>query len=86
MQVKHEIRNFILENFLYGQDDNTLGDDVSFMESGIIDSTGVLELVSFVQDKYKIKVSDDELIPANFDSLKVLASFIERKSANGSGA
>ena len=82
MQVKSEIRHFITENFLYGQDDNTLGDDVSFMESGIIDSTGVLELVAFVQNKYKIRVSDEELIPANFDSLKLLASFIEKKSAS----
>jgi len=82
MQVKSEIRHFIVENFLYGQDDNTLGDDVSFMESGIIDSTGVLELVSFVQNKYKIRVSDEELIPTNFDSLKLLVSFIEKKSAS----
>jgi acyl carrier protein len=82
MQVKSEIRQFIVENFLYGQDDNALSDDVSFMESGIIDSTGVLELVSFVQDKYKIKVSDDELIPTNFDSLKQLAGFIEKKASD----
>ena len=82
MQVKSEIRHFITENFLYGQDDNTLGDDVSFLEFGIIDSTGVLELVSFVQNKYKIRVSDEELVPANFDSLKLLASFIEKKIAS----
>jgi acyl carrier protein len=79
MEVKAEIRNFIIENFYYGQDDEKLGDDVSFLENGIIDSTGVLELVSFVQEKHDIHVSDDELVPDNFDSLNKLEAFITRK-------
>ena len=82
MEVKAEIRNFIIENFYYGQDDDKLGDDVSFLENGIIDSTGVLELVSFVQEKHDIHVSDDELIPDNFDSLNKLEAFITKKLDN----
>jgi len=79
MQVKREIKNYIVESFLYGQDDNTIDDDVSFLENGIIDSTGVLELVSFVQDTYGITVTDDELIPDNFDTLNKLELFIMKK-------
>src|SRR5512135_1311985 len=86
MQCKPEIKKFITDNFLYGLEDDTLGDDVSFLENGIIDSTGVLELVSFVQEKYKISVADEELVPDNFDSLNKLASFIAQKTGNGNKA
>lgn len=79
MNIKAEIRKYIIENFLYGSDDNTLSDDVSFLENGIIDSTGVLELVSFVQETFGIKVKDEELIPNNFDSLSKLEAFIVNK-------
>jgi acyl carrier protein len=79
MQLKREIKKYIIENFLYGQDDDTLNDEVSFLEKGIIDSTGVLELVSFVQDTYGIQVLDDEIVPDNFDSIGKLEIFIMRK-------
>ncbi len=79
MKLKSEIKCFIIDNFLYGQDDNKLGDDMSFLSNGIIDSTGVLELVSFVQEKYGITVSDEELLPENLDSLNKLALFIAKK-------
>ena len=82
MSLIPEIRSFIVENFLYGQDDG-FGDDVSFLEKGIIDSTGVLELVSFVEDKYGISVDDEELVPDNFDSLNNLSAYIARKKNNG---
>ncbi len=83
METKGEIRNFIIENFYYGQDDNMLGDDTSFLQNGIIDSTGVLELVSFLQEKYTIQVTDDELIPGNLDSLSKVEAFIRKKRNNG---
>ncbi len=79
MQLKSEIRHFIIENFLYGQDDGDLKDDVSFLEKGLIDSTGVLELVSFIEEKYGIPVEDEELIPDNFDSVNKLSAFITKK-------
>jgi acyl carrier protein len=79
---KSEIRQFVVENFLYGRDDHTLDDDVSFLEKGIIDSTGVLELVSFIEEKYGISVDDQELIPDNFDSLNNLSSFVSQKRGN----
>jgi len=83
MQLKQEIRSYIIENFYYGQDDQTLNDDVSFLQNGIIDSTGVLELVSFIQEKYAIHVADDDLIPDNLDSLSKVAAFVTRKRNNG---
>ncbi len=78
MQLKFEIRNFVVENFLYGQNDG-LGDDISFMQKGIIDSTGILELVAFVEEKYGISVADEELIPDNFDSINKLSTYIVKK-------
>ena len=83
METKREIRNFIIENFYYGQDDNTLDDDASFLQNGIIDSTGVLELVSFLQEKYTIYIDDDELVPENLDSLSKVEAFIKKKRNNG---
>ncbi len=83
MQLKYEIRSFIVENFLYGQDDHGLKDDVSFLSNGLIDSTGVIELVLFVETKYGISVKDDELIPDNFDSIENLSTFIMKKKNNG---
>jgi acyl carrier protein len=81
MQLKQDIKTYLIENFYYGQDDNTLTDDISFLENGIIDSTGVLELVSFIQEKYGITVSDEEILPDNFDSINKLAGFIMHKTA-----
>jgi acyl carrier protein len=82
MSQKLQIRNFIVENFLYGQDDG-FGEDVSLLEKGIIDSTGVLELVSFLEDRFAISVEDEELVPANFDSLSRLAAYVSKKMDNG---
>ncbi len=81
MQLKSEIRNFIVDYFLYGQDDG-FGDDVSFLAKGLLDSTGVLELVSFVEERYGISLEDEELIPENLDSISRLSAFITRKIGN----
>ncbi len=80
MQISADIRDFLVENFLYGRDDGALRDDVSLLESGLVDSTGVLELVSFVEEKYGITVKDSELVPDNFDSIDKLAGFILKKT------
>ena len=78
MQLKSDIRNFIIENFLYGKRDG-LEDDMSFLEKGLIDSTGVLELVAFVEGKYGISVADEDLVPENFDSVSRLSDYVEAK-------
>jgi acyl carrier protein len=73
------LRAFIAENF-YLPPGQALEDTTSFLEHGIIDSTGVLEIVSFVESEFGITVSDHELVPSNFDSLAALSAFIRRKN------
>lgn len=77
--MRNELREFILENFLFGDETDMVADDVSFMETGIIDSTGILEIIDFLEDKYSITIEDDELVPENLDSLNALVSFVNRK-------
>lgn len=74
-----EIRTFIVTNFLFGQDADGFAEDQSFLESGIIDSTGLLELVSFVEQRYGISIGDRELVPDNLDSLRNISQFVARK-------
>jgi acyl carrier protein len=76
--IKQELRSFILQNFLFGRD-QVLRDDDSFLEKGIIDSTGILELVSYVEERYDITVESDELVPDNLDSVTRLVGFISEK-------
>jgi acyl carrier protein len=75
-----DMRKFITENFLFGKEDESLKTSDSLLERGIIDSTGVLELVSFLEEKYQIKLEDEELTPDNLDSIDRLARFIGRKT------
>jgi acyl carrier protein len=77
---KKQIREFIIENFLFGNA-NGLKDETSFLEEGIIDSTGVLELVTFLEEKFEIQVADEELIPENLDSINNVSAYLERKIA-----
>ena len=77
-EVKAKVREFIVENFLFGSA-NGLGDDTSFLDEGIIDSTGVLELVSFIENEFSIQVEDDELIPENLDSIDNITEYLQRK-------
>ena len=73
-----KVREFIVENFLFG-DGESLKNDTSFMEEGIIDSTGILELVFFLEETFGLSVEDEELVPENMDSLQSITRFIERK-------
>lgn len=76
-----EIRKFIFENFLFDADESALGNDDSFLEQGIIDSTGVLELVEWLEETFAFSVDDEELIPENLDSVNLLAAYIAGKKA-----
>jgi len=76
-----KIREFMFTNFLFDAQESALENDASFLEQGIIDSTGVLELVEWLEETFAIKVDDEELIPANLDSVNQLAQFIARKTA-----
>jgi acyl carrier protein len=78
MDIKNKIRTFIVENFLFGKDEG-LDDETSFLDEGIIDSTGILELVSFMEETFNIKVEDEELVPENLDSIKNVVAYLEKK-------
>jgi acyl carrier protein len=77
--TKSILKGFITESFLPSAGLDAFEDSDSFMEKGIIDSTGVLELLEFIEEKFAIKVEDEEVIPDNLDSLEKLVSFIVRK-------
>ena len=79
-EIKAKIRAYILESFLYGGNDDAVADDDSFLEKGIIDSTGILELVGFIEETFSVKVADEELIPENMDSINKLGHFITGKT------
>ena len=81
MDVKGKIKEFIVNDFLMGADSINIQDDTSFLEEGIIDSTGILELVEFLQSTFSITIEDEELIPDNLDSINKVAAFIQRKQA-----
>lgn len=78
---KTKVKTFIVENFLFGNADG-LNDDSSFLEEGIIDSTGVLELITFLEEEFSIKVNDEELIPENLDSIQCIIAFLQKKMQN----
>lgn len=78
--MKEKIRDFITKNFLFGASDSGLADSDSFLEKGIIDSTGMLELVAFLEEGFGVRVEDEELVPENLDSIDRLADFITRKN------
>ena len=78
MEITETVRGFIVENFLFGEDEN-LGPETSFLEEAIIDSTGILELVAFLEEAFDIQVADEELIPENLDSISRVEKFIQTK-------
>ena len=77
--MRNEVRNFIFKNFLFDDAADSLDDNDSFLEKGIIDSTGMLELVAFLEEKYGFRIEDEELVPENLDSVEKLVQFISRK-------
>lgn len=81
MTLRAELKEFILRNYLLTRDGSRLGDSESLVERGILDSTGALELVLHLEERYGIKVEDDELHPDNLDSVEKIAAFVERKRA-----
>jgi acyl carrier protein len=77
--IKGKLRSYVEENFIMGTRATPLADDDSFLEHHVLDSTGFLELVTFVEETYGVKVEEDEMIPENLDSLNSLAQFLARK-------
>ena len=80
METKEQVRAFLTTNF-YVADPASLEDDVSLLDRGIIDSTGVLEVIFFIEDTFGIKVEDSEMLPDNLDSIERITNFVTRKRA-----
>jgi acyl carrier protein len=86
MTMKKTIRHYIMENLLFTEDESILQDSGSFLDGGIIDSTGVMEIILFIEETFGIKVDDNEMLPANLDSVDNLAAFVQRKQAQAVAA
>lgn len=84
--VSDQVRAFVVETFLFGDAATPLPEEGSFIEHGVIDSTGILELVAFVEDTFGVLVADAEILPANFDSIAKVADFVARKRATAQAA
>ena len=78
--IEAEVRRYVVEHLLFGRNDVELHGDTSFLESGLVDSTGVLELVQFLEETFQVKVEDEDLILANLDSVNALTRFVENKN------
>lgn len=81
MSIEETMRNFILENYLFTDDQSALSNSDSFMEKGIIDSTGILEVIHFLEDEMDITVEDEDMIPENLDSVDKIVAFVNAKKA-----
>ena len=84
MQIKQQLRQFVIDNFLFGKGE--LNDDDSFLEEGIIDSTGVLELISFLEERFGLELPESDLTPENLDSINRVARLVESRVTVANGA
>ena len=78
-QIEQEVRQFVIENFIFESDNRGFSNDDSFFDTGLLDSMGVLTLVEFVKEKYGISIEDDELLPENWDSVNRIATFVQAR-------
>ena len=81
MSVEAQVRNYILENYLFTDDQSMLNNEDSFLQKNILDSTGMLEVIYFLEDEFGIKVKDEEMVPENLDSVSRIVAFVGRKKA-----
>ena len=77
--ISATIRRFIGENFMFREEVEALPDNASLLDAGIIDSTGVLELVCFLESTFGIEIADEEMLPENLDSVAAISSYVMRK-------
>lgn len=78
MSIPSQVRGYILENLMFSGNPADLADDESLLDRGIVDSTGVLEIVLFLETTFGVKVMDSQMLPENFDSVDAIVRFVER--------
>lgn len=81
MDIRDNVREYIVENFLFGDPAPLESDSISLLDSGIIDSVGVMELVAFLEQDHGLTLADEDLVPENLDSVDNLVAFIGRRKA-----
>jgi len=81
MQARQRIKQYILSNFLFSNDEGALGDQDSLVRGAILDSTGIYELIMFIEEEFGLSIAPEEMIPDNFDTLDAIDAFIARKQA-----
>ena len=81
MQHRQKIKEYILKNFLFSSDENAVGDQASLVRGGILDSTGIYELIMHIEEEFKFTIAPEEMTPDNFDTLELMDGFISRKLA-----
>jgi len=81
--IKKQVREYVVDNFLMGHKADDLTDETSFLAHTILDSTGFLELVAFLEEAFTIEILDEEMIPDNLDSLNAIEAFVKRKLTAG---
>jgi len=79
-EIREQLRRYIAESLLFSDKDYPFEDDASFLKNGVVDSTGVMELVAYVERKFGVTVDPKEVVPDNFDSIKSLTGYIQRKT------
>lgn len=78
-KIKNTIRTYVKDNFLFGFSDEDLHYDTSFLEIGVLDSTGIMEMVTFIEREFGISVLDEEIFSENLDSINLIANFVSKK-------
>lgn len=79
MDITNKVRAYILENFLFSEDQSLLKDNDSFIDTGIIDSTGIIEVIMFLEETFGIQVKTEEMLPENLDSVTRITTFVNHK-------
>lgn len=80
MSVEQKVRDYILDNYLFTDDQSALSNDDSFLDKGIIDSTGIMEVIFFLEEEFGVQVDDEDMVPENLDSVKNIVAYVERKT------
>jgi acyl carrier protein len=81
MSIEQKVRAYMLDNYLFTDDQSALNNSDSFLNKGIIDSTGILEVIYFLEEEFSIHVEDEEMVPENFDSVNNIVKYVEKKQA-----
>lgn len=85
MDVKEQIKRFIIDELMHGEVHSTPGDDDSLLEQGVLDSLGLMRVLEFLRDEYHLTIDDEEVVPENFQSINAIATFVDKRRPGPAG-